>query len=311
MPQELTSVIIPSRNTAVPLLQRCIGSIGHNASPMEIVVIDDGSDIPIDPASLPAVCPLRLIRLDTSRGPYRARLHGLRQARGDSVTFVDADDTLSPHAIDHARRVRTRGIDIVQFKIVNRLTRLGLPFAHRGGYDTCHMLEALLYDDSLYPIQICGKLYDRSLLDRAEFLPYEGIWGEDRLFNLSLMPLEPVVTISQKSIYNYYWSTGSTKRNWRSHLTDMKTVHAIKCQYCRDHDLGRMVPQIDTELVAFLEYEVRMMINEGSLTTDFLNRELTGKPWSTMSPQPDAADIYRRNRLCLKRVLKAWLKRYI
>lgn len=311
MLQNFTSVIIPSRNTPIGLLQRAVASIEKNDAPLEIIVVDDWSDTPIDLVTLPCSKPLTIARPLAHDGLYRARLYALDIARGDTVTFVDADDTLSPHAIDHVLNAMTDEVDIVQFKIVNRLTRFAIPLPHRGRYDTSRLLDSLLYDDSLSPINAWAKLYRRQLLDRARFIDFNGSWGEDRVFNLSLMPLSPRLAVCRDAIYNYYWSTGSTKGRWHSHLPDMKAVHAIKRAYCEEHGHDNLIPLVDSELVKFLEYEVRMMINEGRFSAGALEDELAISPWINMSPRPDATDIERRNRMSLKRALKARLKRYI
>ena len=81
-------------------LNRCVESVLSQAvNGLEVILVDDGS-----PDACPQLCDawqLREARVcvihQSNRGLSAARNAGLDIAQGDYVTFVDADDYLSPH----------------------------------------------------------------------------------------------------------------------------------------------------------------------------------------------------------------------
>lgn len=85
------SVIIPAYNGA-HLLADAVGSVlAEAAGPLDIIVVDDGSqdDIAAAVAALPV--PVRLIR-QANAGPSVARNQGIAAARFDVLAFLDVDD---------------------------------------------------------------------------------------------------------------------------------------------------------------------------------------------------------------------------
>lgn len=87
------SIVIPTYNRP-DLLGRAIASaLAQSAPPLEVLVVDDGSDVPPEVGPDPRV---RLIRLPENRGNAAARNAGLAAARGRWIVFLDDDDVLLP-----------------------------------------------------------------------------------------------------------------------------------------------------------------------------------------------------------------------
>ena len=85
----IISIVIPSKGRAEPV-SRLIGSINQQDYPqdrMEIIVIDDGSEIPyrFDDERI------KLIRHDRSVGAQKGRNMGIRHATGDLIFMCDDD----------------------------------------------------------------------------------------------------------------------------------------------------------------------------------------------------------------------------
>ncbi len=93
----LVSVIIPCFNQA-HYLSEAIESVLRQTHPhLEIVVIDDGSSD--NTAEVARRYPgVRLIQ-QANRGLVEARRVGFESSKGDYLVFLDADDTLLPHAL--------------------------------------------------------------------------------------------------------------------------------------------------------------------------------------------------------------------
>ena len=95
----LVSVVIPTWNSAATL-PRAIDSVLAQTWPhCELIVVDDGGsdDTPALLAGYGAR--LRALR-QANAGPAAARNHGLREARGDYVAFLDADDYWLPEKLE-------------------------------------------------------------------------------------------------------------------------------------------------------------------------------------------------------------------
>jgi glycosyltransferase involved in cell wall biosynthesis len=91
------SVIIPVFDEPRPpgdLVQSLRGHLGADA---EILVVDDGSDLPVDAGALPEGT--RLIRLPVNRGYGAAIKAGLAATAGEHVVIIDADGTYPVEAV--------------------------------------------------------------------------------------------------------------------------------------------------------------------------------------------------------------------
>ncbi len=95
----LVSVVIPTYNSATTLPRTLASVLAQTWTRCEILVIDDGS-ADTTPALLAGYGEqLRAIRQDNA-GPSAARNRGLREARGDYVAFLDADDLWLPEKLE-------------------------------------------------------------------------------------------------------------------------------------------------------------------------------------------------------------------
>jgi glycosyltransferase involved in cell wall biosynthesis len=89
-------------------LARTLAALSRQTYPaqlLEIVVVDDGSDPPLDERSLDSRLPTRVVHQeDRGFGLARARNHGAREATGDILLFLDCDMIPEPGwAEAHAR----------------------------------------------------------------------------------------------------------------------------------------------------------------------------------------------------------------
>jgi glycosyltransferase involved in cell wall biosynthesis len=112
------SILIPVFNAA-PYLEACVESLFQQDLPeeqFEVLLIDDGStdDSPAVMARLAEAHPQVRLLTQPNQGVSAARNRGLREAEGEYLLFVDADDTLVPHALPALlRAARTQMADMV------------------------------------------------------------------------------------------------------------------------------------------------------------------------------------------------------
>jgi glycosyltransferase involved in cell wall biosynthesis len=92
------SVIIPAYNAAGFVSRAIESALAQTHPPLEILVIDDGSKDATSEVVARFAPPVRLLR-QPNGGPAAARNHGAREARGEWLAFLDADDRWLPEKL--------------------------------------------------------------------------------------------------------------------------------------------------------------------------------------------------------------------
>jgi glycosyltransferase involved in cell wall biosynthesis len=107
----LVSVIIPTYNTGRFLAQAVESALCQSHSPIEIVVVNDGSTDNTDEVVAPYLDRIKYI-CQENRGLSAARNAGFLASRGDFVCFLDADDILLPDKFTRQLAVFERELDL-------------------------------------------------------------------------------------------------------------------------------------------------------------------------------------------------------
>lgn len=94
----LVSIVIPVFNGADCIDRAVASGLAQTHPNVEVVVVDDGSTDGTSDRAASTPGPVRVVR-QANAGPAAARNRGVREAKGDFVHFLDADDELSPHAV--------------------------------------------------------------------------------------------------------------------------------------------------------------------------------------------------------------------
>lgn len=182
MASPLISFIIPYHNEPEALLQACLESIEalHLAKEeAEIIVVDDGSSIPL---SSPRGT--KLVRQEQA-GLSVARNTGISQASGRFIQFVDADDCIIPSAYEAViEQLRKDAADVVMFKMTQhhpsatsmKNIKKSPPMNGESGgsFLLRHNLRAAAW----------GYAFKRDILGDLRFCP--GLIHEDELFTPQL-----------------------------------------------------------------------------------------------------------------------------
>jgi glycosyltransferase involved in cell wall biosynthesis len=87
------SVVIPTRDRPEALARALSAALAQRDVAVEVVVVDDASEVPVAVPDDPRV---RLVRTERSRGVSAARNRGLAEVRGTWVSFLDDDDLWAP-----------------------------------------------------------------------------------------------------------------------------------------------------------------------------------------------------------------------
>lgn len=92
------SVIIPAYNSAATLARAIDSVLAQNYPAQEIIVVDDGSTDGTNDIAGHYGDKLRYVRQGNA-GVSSARNHGARIAKGDWLSFLDADDWYYPNRL--------------------------------------------------------------------------------------------------------------------------------------------------------------------------------------------------------------------
>jgi succinoglycan biosynthesis protein ExoO len=98
------SVVIPAYNAESFLARAVRSALEQTVSPLEVIIIDDGStDGTVEVArALESDDPrVRLIALGKNGGPSTARNAGFAAAKGEWIAVLDADDAYLPERLEH------------------------------------------------------------------------------------------------------------------------------------------------------------------------------------------------------------------
>jgi glycosyltransferase involved in cell wall biosynthesis len=106
-PRPLVSIVIPAHDHARFLPGTLESALAQTVRDVEVIVVDDGSS-----DGTPELAPQYADRVtwvrQPRRGPAAARNAGLALARGTYVNFLDADDSLTPDAVERRLDVLAR-----------------------------------------------------------------------------------------------------------------------------------------------------------------------------------------------------------
>ena len=106
------SIVIPTYRRPHQLREclRSIVALQYPKDRFEVLVVDDGGDLPLEPVVKPFAdtIELSLIR-QANTGPSRARNAGVERARGDLLAFTDDDCRVEPSWLLELARALTQG----------------------------------------------------------------------------------------------------------------------------------------------------------------------------------------------------------
>ena len=183
----MISVIVPYRDAA-PWIGRCCESLTRQDGDFEFLLINDnsvdgGENVVIQYEFLDER--FRGVDNQNSPGVSGARNTGIVEARGNWITFLDADDEMLPHAYRTMTNAAKSGANIIQFNHLRYYTaidKLALKYTNEGGVFT-------LPDLPVHWFGVWNKLFRADIVEDVRFdesLQY----GEDGLFVLECLAKE-------------------------------------------------------------------------------------------------------------------------
>lgn len=231
------SIIIPCYNVDSKLFYRCLSSIeAQTFSDYEVIVVDDGSAQDYTDVFCGLEEKYKNISLfhQKNRGVSAARNFGLKKSHGKYITFVDADDYMTPNFLEESIEIAetyqaeiVMGMNITTYntnleEYLEKEDKRVLAFENDDVRKINKWMLGTLYrqGENAYLGQgPWNRLVDRNLAIRIPFdesLPV----GEDIVWNLKLLQESKRVCIASNVWYVYYMNPVSSSRKYRKNAID-------------------------------------------------------------------------------------------
>ena len=112
----LVSFVMPAWNTREEWLREAVGSVlGQHGADVRLVVVDDGSDLPVERVLEDVTDPrLRVVRT-ANAGPAEARNAGVSASDGDFIRFVDSDDSVPAESTAHLLELANSADSVIAY----------------------------------------------------------------------------------------------------------------------------------------------------------------------------------------------------
>lgn len=221
-------------------IQRCLESI-HNQTfqDFEIVVVNDGSPDNSEKVVLDYQKTEKRIRYfyQENQGLGEARNHGIREAKGEFICFIDSDDFIEPDYLEllyHAIEKENADVSYAGMQKVNKNGNI---------IETFSQTEEELW--SFEQPSACNKLYRTSL-----FSAYN-IWFPDHLLYEDLATIPKILMVSKKTVrvdkclYNYFVNEESITQTYNKRVLEMKKVLNILQTFYLENNLKQYQKNIE------------------------------------------------------------------
>lgn len=245
----MVSVIIPAYNASGTIKKAVKSVLAQTYTDFELIIVDDGST-----DNTYTFCQslsntnerIRVIHQE-NKGSIQARLAGIKQAEGKYIFFLDADDWISPDALEKllaASNNQTADVVVAHgYSVAKRLHFIKWEFRcfHRKpGIITALMLQPYhkVYIPYIYTNNICGRLYRKELFDDITVPDFKALnihYGEDRYINFLISP--KIKTISLLDEHLYYYRHGGSVASYNSRLwTDYIQLFNFQIEYAKTYN---------------------------------------------------------------------------
>ncbi len=208
----LISVIVPIYNVE-PYLEACLLSIQTQTyAHLEVILIDDGStdkSAQIAQRFVAVDSRFQLIQQDNA-GQSAARNRGIERAKGEYISFIDADDYIALDFYESLLKVISNK-DIVQIGYT-KTTPQGIPFKTAYPLHRYQLTSAAM------------RLYRTAFIQKYALRFEEGKIYEDVLFSLDVWRHNPSIGFLHYA--GYYYRTNLTSTTSKRHNT-RPLFHAI------------------------------------------------------------------------------------
>lgn len=205
------SVIIPVYNGERYISECLLSLLNQTYKNWEAILINDGStDNSLVLLSSFAEKDNRFIIYNQiNSGAAAARAMGIREMKGNYVTFLDVDDTLAINYMETLVSQFDTEVDIVAttFKIIKKRNTIKKKYLCKGLYTGVNYLKRVL--SGKFGWELCAKMYRQELFDDSIKVPERIRIGEDAAIYVQLIMRARKVRIIDEPLYNYIQHSSS------------------------------------------------------------------------------------------------------
>lgn len=245
---KLVSIVIPIYNVE-DFLESCLNSVKNQSyKDIEVLLVDDGSK-----DNSKKICD-EFIEIDDrfkyvyqkNSGVSSARNNGMRNARGEYITFVDGDDYLDK---DHIEKM-VNGLSQSELAISGRknVTQNGIETEFKYDkditFDSKELIDQILKTGIVYSFP-WNKIYKLKILHDNGIQFDESLdYGEDLVFNIQYALLTRKSTLITGSTYNYVYRENSVSNQLdaatlRKRITDLSAIKKVIDILPDDYDIEK------------------------------------------------------------------------
>ncbi|MCS5704705.1 glycosyltransferase family 2 protein [Synechococcus sp. FGCU-3] len=228
----LVSIVTPAYNAAFAIREAIQSVLLQSYSSWELLIIDDGSTDTTAEVVRSFKDPRIQLIQQRNQGVSAARNCGLDAARGEFITFLDADDALPPRSLEARVQLLQRDpeIDVVDGVFIVCGPELGTELKHRRPGPRGPLLPRLLRLDEQVFRGVCF-LFRRHLLGHLRFQAGMS-HAEDLLFFIQLAAVhQPIYAPVAEATYRYRTGSSSAMSNldgWeKGYLQLLQHLHRI------------------------------------------------------------------------------------
>lgn len=211
------SIIIPCYNVA-HYLGSCLASVFDQSmqeQDFEVLIINDGStddsqkvaeDFSKNKSNVKIIS-------QQNKGLGGARNTGIKNATGDYLLFLDADDRLLPEVVEQILRLAQKEhLDILEFS-AQGVNEKGEIIYHISNTSSIFSSGFTYYNSVRYMNSACNKLYRRNFLIENELLFLEKIYIEDFEFNTRCFAKAQRIQATDLLVAHFLQTHNSITRN--------------------------------------------------------------------------------------------------
>ena len=273
------TIIVPVYNVE-KYLERCVESLIHQTmEEIQIILVDDGST---DKSSF--ICDAYakkdkriLVMHKENEGQGIARNHGLKNAVGEYVCFLDSDDyyesdtceVLYQHLKDtnadlccFGYQIDDKDGNLVRRPLIREKIYQGKEVT---GDFILHYFGDLPEDDNLRGFSSCMSAFRTSIIkeNKLEFPSERKVLSEDTIFSLEFCKYADIVTTQSQVFYHYCQNSESFSQGYRKDKFEKtKVLYDILKKYTKEFHIEdktniRLAMLIWVNLMACLKQETR------------------------------------------------------
>ncbi len=191
----LISVIVPVFNAAGFIRESVTSILGQNYHPLELIIVDDGSTDNTEDVVGRLKEELIYIKKDNG-GPSSARNRGLQEAKGDFISFLDADDLWLPGKLE---------LQMKRFES-DPETEIVLGFTKRflsPGVEPPPDFDPEKDDKPQLVLHVGAGLYRKSVFDRIGLFDEKMLFSEDIDWFLRAIETNRRISVLKKTVQLY------------------------------------------------------------------------------------------------------------